>query len=141
MRSLEERWRLAQLQHIEQLSQIQTFDEDDRTFINYLHKIHGIDISTSPNMRDAVKSGIEAVLTEAREHYRDNKNPLVRTCLRLLQEVADTRLWTINLSMQYIEFVEQNNRNEMIFNQTNPLLFGLQTWWQRVQGIYHKLSK
>src|SRR5271163_3901965 len=98
MRSLEERWRLAQLQHVEQLSQIQALNEDDRIFIDYLHKIHGVDISNSSNMRDTAKSGIKAVVRDANERYRDSQNPLIGTCLRLLQEVADTRLWIINLS-------------------------------------------
>lgn len=141
MRSLEERWRLAQLQHVKQLSQIQALNEDDRIFIDYLHKIHGVDISTSSDMRDAAKRGIECILRDANGYYQNNQNPLVKTCLRLLQEVADTRLWTINLSMQYIELVEQNNRNEVFFDQSNSLIFGLQAWWQRVQGIYQKLSK
>ena len=141
MRSLEERWRLAQLQHIEQLSQIQALNKDDRIFIDYLHKIHGVDISTSSDMRDAAKNGIEAILRDANEHYRNSQNPLIRTCLRLLQEVADTRLWTISLSMQYIELVEQSSRGEVLFDQPNSLIFGLQAWWQRVQCIYHKLSK
>lgn len=142
MRSLEEGWRLAQLQHVEQLSQIQALNEDDRIFIDYLHKIHGIDISNSSNMRDTAKSGIKAVVRDANEHYRDSQNPLIGTCLRLLQEVADTRLWNINLSMQYIELVEQSSsRSAVFFDQPNSLIFGLQAWWQRVQCIYHKLSK
>ena len=132
---------MAQLQHVEQLSQMQALSEDDKIFINYLHQIHSIDISTGSDMKNVVKNGIGAILKDASEHYQDSTNPLVKTCIRLLHEVAETRMWTINLSMQYIELVERNSRNEMILSQAGPLILGLQAWWQRVQGIYHKLSK